>query len=103
MENRNNVNTVVDIELSNTEIYRKVLSLLSINDGKYFVDIRLYFVDGPSERPTKIGVCLTKVEFENILPYLSERKPHGIDGYRKISLMICNSGWLYDLKLTKSN
>ena len=103
METSSNFNTVVDFELSNTGIYRKVLSVLAINDGKYFVDIRLYFVDGPSERPTKIGVCLTKEEFENILPYLSEKKPHKIDGHRKISLIIGNSGWLYDLKLTKAD
>src|SRR5260370_37640285 len=103
MEPSSNFNTVVDFELSNTGIYRKVLSVLAINDGKYFVDIRLYFVDGPKEKPTKIGVCLTLEEFENILPYLSERKPHEIESLRKISLIIGNSGWLYDLKLTKAN
>ena len=40
-------------------------------------------------------------EFKNILPYLSTKKSHEIEGDRKISLI--KKGWLSELKLTKTD
>src|SRR5882762_3019920 len=93
--------TVLKSEISNNGGFRKYLSLLATNDDvlKFYVDIRTYFIDGQCEQPTRYGVFLTMDEFKNILPYLSTKKSHEIDGNRKISF--AKNGWLSDLKLTK--
>src|SRR5260370_20020953 len=103
MEINKEFNTVFSAEISNTGRYRKLVNVLSINNGviNNYVDIRLYYIDGTTERATKIGVCLKPEEFEKILPIMMNRNEYEINGHRKIEFKKGNSGLLYDLKLTK--
>jgi hypothetical protein len=85
---------------------KKVKVLLSTgNDGKdnsYWVDKRIYYIDGEKIKPLKFDVCLTLNELEKLLPDMMDLKDCEVkNDRRRVWFEKRESKFLYELKMRK--